>query len=352
MSGSDKIAKLEADLARVKRQMQGGEAVDRDDFRRLERQVVKDFDDDDIDDERVLKTEIRRLEEEIKEKTPDTGGPLGSKKRKDIGSPLAEADGKLYCICQQTWDKTVPMIGCDICDEWYHLTCIGMMSTELSCIEHYACLNCQKKRKKNRAIARYKKDSDIEAEIEGMGLAVVQREIALVEAELQHLLDTAPFAAAAPTPAPAAASSAAPKTPRTPAPRAAAARQAATPVPAVPTTPKAAITPRRGSLSSTRGKAKATPGGAATPGAGRGSARKPGRKAPTPAAAPAFPLRSAAPVPPSMMGGFACRACRMPLAAEAKFCMECGTKVAQICSGCGSILPAAAKFCMQCGTPQ
>ncbi len=33
----------------------------------------------------------------------------------------------------------------------------------------------------------------------------------------------------------------------------------------------------------------------------------------------------------------------------AKFCLNCGTKLAQICPACGTELPADAKFCLNCG---
>ena len=37
----------------------------------------------------------------------------------------ATKDKKLYCICRQVYDPAKPMVGCDKCDEWYHLSCIG-----------------------------------------------------------------------------------------------------------------------------------------------------------------------------------------------------------------------------------
>ena len=46
-----------------------------------------------------------------------------------------------------------------------------------------------------------------------------------------------------------------------------------------------------------------------------------------------------------------CTGCGATLAAEAKFCSECGTKVEvkKCCPKCGS--PANGKFCAECGTP-
>src|SRR5262245_54909553 len=35
--------------------------------------------------------------------------------------------------------------------------------------------------------------------------------------------------------------------------------------------------------------------------------------------------------------------------AQAKFCLECGARVANQCGHCGTELPAGAKFCLECG---
>ena len=47
-----------------------------------------------------------------------------------------------------------------------------------------------------------------------------------------------------------------------------------------------------------------------------------------------------------------CPQCNAPLAANAKFCPECGTKIQEkkFCAECGAILMAGAKFCPECGT--
>jgi membrane protease subunit (stomatin/prohibitin family) len=48
-----------------------------------------------------------------------------------------------------------------------------------------------------------------------------------------------------------------------------------------------------------------------------------------------------------------CPNCEAPLAKNAKFCPECGTKIKteSFCKECGSKLAANAKFCTECGTP-
>ncbi len=50
-----------------------------------------------------------------------------------------------------------------------------------------------------------------------------------------------------------------------------------------------------------------------------------------------------------------CSSCGAQMTAQAKFCLECGTKVAPTtkkCSDCGNELPAESKFCLECGQKQ
>src|SRR6266571_1477217 len=44
-----------------------------------------------------------------------------------------------------------------------------------------------------------------------------------------------------------------------------------------------------------------------------------------------------------------CRACRHENPERAKFCLECGARLAPTCPQCGTELPASAKFCLECG---
>jgi class 3 adenylate cyclase/tetratricopeptide (TPR) repeat protein len=46
-----------------------------------------------------------------------------------------------------------------------------------------------------------------------------------------------------------------------------------------------------------------------------------------------------------------CPACRHENPAQAKFCLECGARLAQRCGHCGTELPQRAKFCLECGQP-
>jgi len=46
-----------------------------------------------------------------------------------------------------------------------------------------------------------------------------------------------------------------------------------------------------------------------------------------------------------------CPKCRHDSPSQAKFCVECGTRLALACRRCGTELPADAKFCLECGEP-
>jgi len=45
-----------------------------------------------------------------------------------------------------------------------------------------------------------------------------------------------------------------------------------------------------------------------------------------------------------------CPRCGIALPANAKFCLECGTPIANKCRSCGADIPAGGKYCLECGT--
>src|SRR6266849_5977439 len=49
--------------------------------------------------------------------------------------------------------------------------------------------------------------------------------------------------------------------------------------------------------------------------------------------------------------GMKCPRCQHENPPQAKFCLECGARVALTCTKCRSELPAGAKFCLECGEP-
>jgi hypothetical protein len=44
-----------------------------------------------------------------------------------------------------------------------------------------------------------------------------------------------------------------------------------------------------------------------------------------------------------------CPGCQHENPAQAKFCLECGTRLASRCTRCGTERPAGARFCLECG---
>lgn len=46
-----------------------------------------------------------------------------------------------------------------------------------------------------------------------------------------------------------------------------------------------------------------------------------------------------------------CPTCSTENPEKAKFCLNCGGKLVQVCGQCGAGLPAQARFCLECGTP-
>src|SRR5262249_57977857 len=46
-----------------------------------------------------------------------------------------------------------------------------------------------------------------------------------------------------------------------------------------------------------------------------------------------------------------CPRCQHDNPSRAKFCLECGARLALVCAKCQSELPTGAKFCLECGEP-
>ena len=46
-----------------------------------------------------------------------------------------------------------------------------------------------------------------------------------------------------------------------------------------------------------------------------------------------------------------CLQCQQENPPQAKFCLECGTRLVLMCARCSTELPAGAKFCLECGQP-
>jgi hypothetical protein len=47
---------------------------------------------------------------------------------------------RMYCLCRQVYFGQ--MIGCDTCDEWYHVQCVGLSFAQAEKVEKYVCIRC------------------------------------------------------------------------------------------------------------------------------------------------------------------------------------------------------------------
>lgn len=60
---------------------------------------------------------------------------------------VKDNDTQVWCLCRKPYTGEV-MIQCDICDEWYHLECVGLSGP---IPEQYRCLKCVARRAPLRA---------------------------------------------------------------------------------------------------------------------------------------------------------------------------------------------------------
>lgn len=49
---------------------------------------------------------------------------------------------QLYCLCQQPYDESQFYICCDRCQDWFHGRCVGVLQTESQSIDEYVCPRC------------------------------------------------------------------------------------------------------------------------------------------------------------------------------------------------------------------
>jgi len=47
---------------------------------------------------------------------------------------------KTYCLCRNLYFGD--MVGCDLCDEWYHFQCIGINNAQVEKCDKYICIRC------------------------------------------------------------------------------------------------------------------------------------------------------------------------------------------------------------------
>merc|ERR1711899_540810 len=64
------------------------------------------------------------------------------KKRKSISNSLPTKKDRLYCICQTKYDSSKFYVGCDVCNEWFHGSCIGITIERARIMNEFICNRC------------------------------------------------------------------------------------------------------------------------------------------------------------------------------------------------------------------
>nr|XP_039255576.1 nucleosome-remodeling factor subunit BPTF-like [Styela clava] len=80
----------------------------------------------------------------IKKRRETMSPPPEPKKTKMINTQSKKKDTKLYCICKTQYDPTKFYIGCDLCLNWFHGTCVGIPETRAKSMNEWICEECQK----------------------------------------------------------------------------------------------------------------------------------------------------------------------------------------------------------------
>ena len=57
----------------------------------------------------------------------------------EYSDALSQAN-RTYCLCRQLFFGE--MVACDLCDEWYHISCVGLSSAQAERCEKYVCVRC------------------------------------------------------------------------------------------------------------------------------------------------------------------------------------------------------------------
>jgi len=55
----------------------------------------------------------------------------------------AKENDEIYCLCQQPYDDSQFYIGCEKCTDWFHGRCVGILQAEAENIEEYVCPKCE-----------------------------------------------------------------------------------------------------------------------------------------------------------------------------------------------------------------
>lgn len=58
------------------------------------------------------------------------------------GAAQEDSEQDLLCVCQQPYNVDTAMISCDVCEDWYHLRCVGMTQAAAKSMKKYTCPVC------------------------------------------------------------------------------------------------------------------------------------------------------------------------------------------------------------------
>jgi hypothetical protein len=62
-----------------------------------------------------------------------------------VGNKTDNESDEVYCLCRRPQQGDEPMIGCDVCDEWYHFECVGLTLQDAQLIDRYVCPVCERR---------------------------------------------------------------------------------------------------------------------------------------------------------------------------------------------------------------
>ncbi|XP_025083493.1 nucleosome-remodeling factor subunit BPTF-like isoform X4 [Pomacea canaliculata] len=71
-------------------------------------------------------------------------GPMLNNKQRVISVPGRSRGEKVYCVCRTPYDETKFYIGCDLCSNWFHGSCVNITEEQARFIDSYICDDCRK----------------------------------------------------------------------------------------------------------------------------------------------------------------------------------------------------------------
>ena len=107
-----------------------------------------------------------------------------------------KAGEEVYCYCRQPYNEHVPMIGCDVCSEWYHGKCVSLTSAEMDNIDSYVCAKCeQHDQRRTTLIHQPADDSEVEI-LQPHVPAIRLRKVGVEKRETEAVVEEETLAAA------------------------------------------------------------------------------------------------------------------------------------------------------------